>query len=165
MRTRTFLRNTALCVLALLLSNLTFAAGPSRYLAMVQELHDPHHQKLVMEMMNAAFPFTAYHVDLEAGTLEIAVAGTLDHQELEAALHGWGMTLSGLFRHHAHEGFASWVAVGGPHDYPQYTDTGDPELDQANYDAAKADWIANDPAAYRDLTQAGGRQAAAIRKH
>ena len=114
---------------------------------------DPTGSKGVFSVLNDVAPTAQVSLDRELARAKVRTTEILSGSELEDAFAEFGLVIEFIVvanEGHPGERVALDLFNSG---FPQFVDTGNPELDAASYAVAKEAWIIAHPVLYQQLLQ------------
>lgn len=108
-------------------------------------------EKQAREMLWQLDPDSRFSVHADRLRLKVGTRGTVQVSDIQAALAGVGITATVISPPLPPAGIAK-NSDPMPVGFPVYIDTGDRNLDNQNYMAAKAAWVAAHPSDYLRIT-------------
>lgn len=125
--------------------------GPFQYLVELDGMDTPHHQKAVRSAIDDQDPHAKVSLDVAAQLIKVRTVAPLDPQVFRDRLASFNIVVLRFIEQgalHAHR-----AAAGALPGFPIYFDTGNPAIDQADYQERKDAWIAAHPEHYPPATE------------
>lgn len=120
---------------------------------------DPTQAKAIHSVLHDEDPYILVSIDRDLLRAKVRTRVQLSHDGLQAAFAAFGLTVDFILvanEGHPEERMSLELFNTG---FPAYVNTGDPDLDAANYAASKDTWVIANPGLYEQLLLNSGTVA------